>query len=182
MTPTYPTHSLPAPRRSIWSRLKLPAILLLIAVNAGAIVGNAALDLWQVLGPPRVVSGTLSGHDRIVQTGENADEQYVLTVVTGHGNELINATEKAFNETQSGDRVTVEWDRRSFLGHSEALRRLTANGRVVYDSSPWRRALSQIIVGGITIAVAAVAVRWLLHGVRRRRPETPADPRERRGA
>jgi hypothetical protein len=168
MTSAYPTQSLPAPRRSIWARLKLPAILLLIVVNAGAIAGNAALDLWQVLGPARTVSGTLVGHDRIVQTGENADEQYVLTVDTGRGNELINATEKAFNETQTGDRVTVAWDGRSFLGHSEALRRLTANGHVVYDSSPWRRALSQMIVGGITIAAAAIAVRWLLRGVRRR--------------
>lgn len=175
MTSAYPTHSLPAPRRSIWSRLKLPAILLLIVVNAGAIVGNAALDLWQVLGPPRVVSGALSGHDRVVQTGENADEQYVLTVDTGHGKELINATEKAFNETQAGDRVTVEWDGRSFLGHTEALRRLTANGRVVYDSSPWRRALSQIVVGGITIAIAAVAVRWLLRGTRRPAPDSRVD-------
>lgn len=171
MTSAYPVQSLPAPRRSIWSRLKLPAILLLIAVNAGAIVGNAALDLWQVLGPARVVSGTLVGHDRVVQTGENADEQYVLTVDTGRGNELINATEKAYDQTQIGERVTVAWDGRSFLGHTEALRRLTANGQVVYDSSPWRRALSQIIVGGITIAVAAIAVRWLLRGVRRPPPQ-----------
>jgi len=174
MTSAYPTQSLPAPRRSIWARLKLPAILLLIAVNAGAIVGNAALDLWQVLGPARTVSGTLVGHDRIVQTGENADEQYVLTVDTGRGNELINATEKAFNETQTGDQMTVEWDGRSFLGHNEALRRLTANGHAVYDSSPWRRALSQVIVGGITIAVAVLAVRWLLRGARRR-PAPAAD-------
>jgi len=158
---------MPAPRRSIWSRLKVPAILLLIAINAGAIVGNAALDLWQVIGPARVVTGTLVGHDRIVQTGENANEQYVLTVDTGHGNELINATEKAFNETQIGQQMTVQWDSRGLLGHDEALRRLSAAGQVVYDSSPWRRALSQIIVAGITIAVAAVALRWLLHGTRR---------------
>ncbi|HLZ68495.1 MAG TPA: hypothetical protein VKV26_01155 [Dehalococcoidia bacterium] len=164
------TRTLPAPRRSLWSRLKLPAILLLIAINAGAIVGNAALDLWQVLGPSRVVSGTLVGHERIVQTGENADEQYVLTVDTGHGNELINATEKAFNETQTGQSVTVEWDGRGALGHDEALRKLTAGAQVVYQSHPWRRALSQLIVAGITIAVAAVATLWLLRGTARRRP------------
>src|SRR5581483_6053176 len=99
MTSAYPTQSLPAPRRSIWARLKLPAILLLIAVNAGAIVGNAALDLWQVLGPARTVSGTLVRHDRVVQPGENAYEQYVLTVDTCFFFKQTATTEKAYNQT-----------------------------------------------------------------------------------
>jgi hypothetical protein len=111
-----------------------------------------------------------------VQTGENANEQYVLTVDTGHGNELINATEKAYDETQIGQQVTVEWDSRGVLGHDEALRRLTAAGQVVYNSSPGRRALSQVIVAGITIAVAVVAMRWLLRGTRRRPSSASPDP------
>jgi len=105
--------NVPRGRPSIWSRLVVPAVLLLIGINVAYFAGNAALDLWQVLGPARPCTGTITGHDDILRTGENADEYFGLTLTT--------SPSVTFTETASANLVGwTSWSSSSGFSHGHS--------------------------------------------------------------
>jgi hypothetical protein len=158
-------------RSSVLARLARPAILLLILVNVGYFAGNAVLDLWQVLGPSDAFAGTIARHDRIVVSGENATEYYVLTLVE-RGSELrVQVPEKAFNATVAGENVSGRLDARGLFGHNQALRALNSDGKTLYAASAVRRSISQIVVLLVVMVIGALTARWLLRPAHRAEDE-----------
>ena len=159
------------PRPSVLSRLKLPALLLFIAMNLVAIGGNSAIDLWQTFGPGTAFSGRITGHDDIVPQSEGQEESYILTVDTGQSPLRFRVPEHTFNDTRTGQQVTGELDARGILGHDEGLRTMTADGKPVFRSNARNRAIGEFVILGIVLGVAGLVVRWL---IARRRPRPAA--------
>jgi hypothetical protein len=155
----------PAPA-SLLSRLKVPAILLLVAANVIWFGGNAVIDLWQVLGPPHHFTGTIVGHDRVVTETENSEQFLVLTI---DPNALkVDVPEHTFADTSVGQRVSGELDARGLFGHDEALRSLKADGKQVFSANTLNRVLGQLFIFGVVVTIGAITFRWLL-GRRRAR-------------
>jgi len=150
------------PRPTLASRLKIPAILLLIVVNVLYFGGNAALDLWQAAGPAVPFSGVVTAHDVHKTTGENSTQQLVVTVNTGSEQLNFDVPQHTFDDTQLGQRVSGELDAHGLLGHDEALRSLTADGKRVFESRPTGRVVNQIIVLVVILAAGGIAIRWIV--------------------
>ena len=159
--------SAPAERRSRWSRITAPAVVLLILVNVLWFGGNAAYDLWQTFSPGQSFSGTITGHERVVTKGENSQQTLLVTVDTGHGTLQWDVPEHTFNDTSVGQKVTGESDSGGALGHDEALRSLTADGKPVFRSLRTNRVINQGFILLVVTGVAAIAISWIVGGRRR---------------
>ena len=165
-------------RPSLLSRLKVPAILLLILVNAVWFAGNSLLDLWQWLGPARSFSGVISGHERVLTRGEDPQEYFTLTVSTAGGPLGFAVTSDTFDATHTGQQVTGQLDSRGLFGHDEALRSLTADGKPVFQSRPGSRVLHQLFNLVVVLTLAVIAAVFVIRVGRRGRDRsrTPARP------
>src|SRR5436309_15729393 len=103
--------------RSLWSRLKMPAFLLLVLANVLFFGGNAAIDLWQTFGPALHFSGTITGHEQVTTTGESAQTENLLTIDSDRGVLRFNVFDKTYNDTHTGQHVTGALDAYGIFGH-----------------------------------------------------------------
>jgi hypothetical protein len=160
-------HSTAPVRPSIWSRLKGPAVVALVLVNVVWFGGNSAYDLWQTFSPGHTFQGVIVGHERVVTKGEDSQQYLLVTIASQRGSLRFDVPEHTFNDTSPGQKVSGEIDRGGVLGHDEALRSLTADGKHVYQSRPAARAIGEgfilLVLAGLTAAVFA----WTL-GARHR--------------
>jgi hypothetical protein len=161
-------------RPSLLSRLKVPAILLLILVNVFWFGGNSLLDLWQWIGPARTFSGAISGHERVLTKGEDPQEYFTLTVTTATGPLGFDVTSETFAATQLGQQATGKLDSRGLFGHDEALRSLTADGKQVFQSRPASRVLHQLFNLVVVLTLAGIATAFVLRSGRRSRTRARA--------
>lgn len=161
-------------RASILGALKYPALVLLIIVNLLYFGGNAAVDLWQTVMPAEQFSGVITAHEiQTVGSNDNRTQLLTLTVRTDTGELLtFDVTQRTYDLTSEGQRVVGEQDRAGFLDHNEALRKLTADGRVVFDSHPVNRAIDAALVLVVALALSALALRWIYLSWRRSRTRT----------
>jgi len=65
---------------TLWSRIKVPAILLIIGLNIIWFGGNAVVDLWQTIGPTKQFTGAITAHDTFFTQGENSQQFWRLTI------------------------------------------------------------------------------------------------------
>lgn len=163
-------------RHGFWARLGVFAILLLIGLNIAYFGGNAALDLVQIATPGRVFSGTITDHQEHLTTTENPIDQLVLTIHTTDGHQLLlDIPQHTFDDTSVGQSVTGVMDRFGILGHDEAVRSLSANGKPVYRTVTFNRAFDQVLILAVVLLVGVLAARWAwISG--RPRPPKPAQP------
>lgn len=147
-------------RSSLLSRLKMPAVVLLVSANVLWFGGNSALDLWQVLGPARYISGTIVGHERVVTKTENSEQFLVLTIDPGALK--LDVPDHTFADTSVGQQVSGEMDGRGMLGHDEGLRSLSANGKQVFSANTFNRVVGQLFILAVVLTVGTITVRWLL--------------------
>lgn len=159
--------SAPGSGRSFWSRLKAPAVVLLILLNVLYFGGNAAYDLWQTLSPGQGFSGTITGHERLVTKGENSQQLLLITVETSRGRLQFDVPEHTFTDTSVGQQVTGEIDSHGGFGHDEALRSLTADGKRVFHSLRTNRVINQGFILLVVTGVSALAISWIVGGRRR---------------
>ncbi len=164
-----------AGRPSPLARLKVPGILLLIAVNLLIFGGNALIDIWQAFGPGTAFSGTITGQQRQVTRGENSQELLLITIATTQAGQLIfDVPQHTFDDTKIGQQVTGERDSFGvhFLDHDEGLRSLSAGGKNVLRIHAISRVAQQLIVLAVVLFVCTVTARWVLS--RNRRPRLEA--------
>jgi len=165
-------------RGNILGTLKYPVLVLLIIVNLLYFGGNAVVDLWQTMTPAEHFSGVIVAHAiQTVGSNDNRTQLLTLTVRTDTGELLtFDVTQRTYDLTSEGQRVVGEQDRAGFLDHSEALRKLTADGRVVFDSRPVNRAIDAALVLVVALALSALALRWIYVSWRRSRAQGVSAP------
>ena len=155
--------------RRRWQRTWPVALLLLIAVNVFYFGGNAAIDIWQTLSPGRQFSGVITGHAvQNVGTNDNQTQLLELTIKTDSGGTLVwDVTQRTYDLTNEGQHVIGEQDSGALLDHTEALRKLTANGTVVFDSRPLNRAINAIVILVVMLGAGVFFSRWVIVSARR---------------
>lgn len=155
--------------RRLWQRSWPAAVLLLIAVNVLYFGGNAAIDIWQTLSPGQQFSGVITGHAvQNVGTNDNQTQLLELTITTDSGGTLAwDVTQRTYDLTNEGQHVVGEQDSGALLDHTEALRKLTADGAVVFDSRPLNRALDAIVILIVILGVGVFFSRWVILSARR---------------
>jgi hypothetical protein len=146
---------------------KVPALLLLIGANVLFFGGNAALDLWQTVGPGSHFAGTVTDKRQVVPTSEGSLQQNLLTIQTGRGTLQFDVYDKTYADAQVGEQVTGELDSRGLLGHDEALRRLSAGGQEIFSTQSLARAVGQAFVFVVIVGLGGFVVLMIL---RRNRP------------
>ncbi|HZU77405.1 MAG TPA: hypothetical protein VFA70_11615, partial [Dehalococcoidia bacterium] len=156
----------PAPR-TLWWRLKIAAVVALILANMLYFGGNAALDLWQVAGPGTHFNGTIIDHKHIVTQGEETDEYFELVIQSQRGALSIDVGDAIYNSTDNGQRVSGTLDSRGLLGHDEALRQLSVDGRPVFDANVENRILGQSFILLVVAGVGGLALYWMWRNIRR---------------
>ena len=164
--------------RRIWQRAWPAGLLLLIAVNVLYFGGNAAIDIWQTLSPGRQFSGVITGHAvQNVGSNDNQTQLLELTITTDSGQTLVwDVTQRTYDLTNEGQYVVGEQDSGALLDHTEALRKLTANGTVVFDSRPLNRAINAIVILLVMLGVGVFFSRWVILSARRSNRARAAAP------
>jgi hypothetical protein len=155
--------------RRVWHHSWPVALLLLIACNVLFFGGNAAIDIWQTLSPGQQFSGVITGHAvQNVGTNDNQTQLLELTIRTDNGQTLIwDVTQRTYDLTNEGQHVVGEQDSGALLDHTQALRKLTADGTVVFDSRPLNRAINAIVILVVMLAAGAFFSRWVILSARR---------------
>ncbi len=171
------TPTLAAGRQSLLARLKVPGILLLIAVNLLIFGGNALIDIGQAFGPSTSFNGTITDHQRTVTEGENSQQLLIVAITTRQGGQLsFDVPQHTFDDTKVGQQVSGERD--SFgvhlLDHDEGLRSLTADGKSVLRIHAISRVAQQMIVLVVVLFVCTVTARWVWSRNRRLRANSNA--------
>ncbi len=151
------------PDPSRLARLKVPAILLLIAINMLWFGGNAAADVAQALGPATHFTGTITGHEKQITTGENSQQILRLTIDSTAGPIIFDLGESdhTFDDTRVGQIVSGTEDGWGFPLHDRALRSLTADGKSVLSTSARNRVIGQLLILSVVLFVCSVAGRWV---------------------
>lgn len=161
-------------RRSTWWWLKMAAVIGLIVGNMLYFGGQAALDLWQALGPATTFQGTIVDHQHIVTQGEESDEHNVLVIESNHGRMSLDVSARAFDNTDVGQHVAGELDRWGFFGHEQGLRSLKVDGHVVQDPNTELRVAGQLLILIVVAGVGGLALRLILRHILRAPGDNPA--------
>jgi hypothetical protein len=158
--------------RRWWPRLWPAALLLMIVANVLYFGGNAAIDLWQTLSPGQQFRGVITKHEiQNVGSNDNQTQLLVLTIaLDGGGTNDFDVTQRTYDLTNEGQRVVGEQDSGGFLDHAEALRKLTANNTVVFDSRPVNRAINAIVILVVIVGAGVFFARWVIRSARRGNP------------
>jgi hypothetical protein len=173
-TPAAARPTAPA-RSSLLARLRVPAILFLISINMLWFGGNALADIAQALGPATHFTGTITGHDKEITTGENSQQILRLTIDSTAGPIIydLGESDHTFDDTQVGQHVFGTQDRWGFPLHDPALRSLSADGKSVLATSARNRVVGQSLILGVVLFVCSVALRWVWSRSRRTRDAPP---------
>jgi len=154
---------------SLWSRIKVPAILLIIGLNIIWFGGNAVVDLWQTVGPTKQFTGAITAHDTFFTQGENSQQFWRLTIGGNRQSLTFDVPQHVYDSTQVGQQGTAVFDAHGLLGHDEGLRSMTADDKSVLHIDETNRAIDSLLILGVVCTVGGLAIKWIVSRSRHRR-------------